>query len=880
MTKPMQTNPHPPNLSHRFFRWYCKPRLLTGIEGDLLELYTERHAKNGKTRADLRFSIDVIRLFRPGIIRSFKRPQSLNNKDMFKSYLKIGWRNLLRNKTYTALNITGLAVGIASCLLIFWIIRFETSFDNFHPNADRIFRVVSATRTPNGMIYGRSNAFPIARALRLDYPQLKQVAKLWQEDGSQVTVMNDKNSSSKKKFKEDDLFFADPAFFHIFNFPLLAGNAETALAAPNSVLISQKTAEKYFGDWHNAVNGYVRLGSTTICKVTGILKNIPDNSDFPLELVFSAQTSRNDTSTDFVSQRGNLNTFVVLPRNTLAGQFDRELERFVKKYTPPEYANQGYILQPLNDIHYNSTFGNYKSTTFTRQLLTTISLIGFFLLIIACVNFINLSSAQAINRAKEVGVRKVMGSRKTQLIAQFLCETLLIALAAVSLAVVVASFALPLLNNLLHITVRPVFDLSGIAFLVAGVVAITLLSGFYPAMILSRFKPITVLKARLTGKMAGSLTMRRVLVVFQYTIAQGLIIATLVVLSQMYFFRNAPMGFDKGAVVNVPLPNDSLSQLKLAALKEELLQQPGISHVSFSIFTPADDSHWGSDFRFDNSVKNSDFPADLKWADADYFSLYNIRFIAGHPYKEADTVTGFVINKLLAAKLGYPDPTTIIGKKISFWDGSPSGPIVGVVEDFHTSTLAKPMRPMVLGSLQSTYQVANIKLQSTDAHQTLAGIEKLWTRTFPNLIYEYQFLDDKIASFYAQDEQVAQLYKAFAVIAIFISCLGLYGLVSFMAVQRTKEVGIRKVLGASVGNILYLFSKEFTLLIGLAFIISAPVAYYLMHQWLLNFAYRITMGPGLFLMTIAMAIAIAWMAVGYQAIKASLAKPVNSLRTE
>jgi len=876
----MTNNPQPPRTFHRFFRWYCKPGLLPGIEGDLMELYTERLAAKGKRSADRQFIIDVIRLFRPGIIRRAKRHEPVNRYGMLRNYIKIGWRNLLRNKTYAALNITGLAVGVAACLLIFWVIRFETSFDKFHPNADRIFRVVAATRTPNGMVYKRSSAFPVARALKLDYPQLEYVARICQSDGSQITVMNDRNTSSQKKFKEDGLFFADPDFFHIFNFPLIAGNPGTALTEPNTVLLSEETADRYFGDWHNAVNGYLKLNNRVVCKVTGILKNIPHNTDFPLQLVFSFQTSLNDTSTDFVSQTGNLNTYLVLPKNASAARFDAELTRFVNKHNPPEYVNQGYILQPLNDIHYNSTFGNYRGTTFTRELLTTISLIGIFLLIIACVNFINLSSAQAINRAKEVGVRKVMGSRKRQLIAQFLCEALIITVAAIGFATLIAALVLPLLNKLLHTSVKANFDLAGIAFLVTGIIAITLLSGTYPAIVLSRFKPITVLKTRMTGRMAGGLTMRRMLVVFQFTIAQGLIIATLVVLNQMDFFRNAPMGFDKEAIVTVPTPGDSLSQSKITALRQELLRQPGIKDVSFSTFTAADDSHWGSDFRFNNSVKNTDFNADLKWADASYFTVYHLIFIAGQPYREADTVTGFVVNRMLAAKLGFSDPAGILGKKIDFWDGSIVARVVGVVEDFHGTTLAKEMRPMVLGSFKSSYQLANIKLESKDAHRTLTAIEKLFSNTFPESVYEYQFLDEKIASFYAQERQVAQLYKAFAAIAIFISCLGLYGLVSFMAVQRTKEVGIRKVLGASVGNILLLFSKEFTVLVSLAFVIAAPIAYYLMHGWLKNFAYRISIDPTVFLMTILLALAIAWIAVGYQALKAAMAKPVTSLRTE
>ena len=585
---------------------------------------------------------------------------------------------------------------------------------------------------------------------------------------------------------------------------------------------------------------------------------------------------------DWVSQTGNLNTFVVLPEKVSAQQFDKELIGFVKKHTPSEYANQGYILQPLSDIHYNSKFGNYRGTTFSRELITTISLISIFLLIIACVNFINLATAQAVNRSKEVGVRKVLGSRKKQLIFQFLSETFIITVIAVFFAIIIARFALPYLNSLLQTSIKLHLDLTSMFFLITGIIAVTILSGFYPAIVLSGFSPIAVLKSKFSNKSVGGLTMRRVLVVFQFAVAQALIIGTLVVVKQMNFFRNTSMGFDKDAIITAEIPGDSISQSKITALKLKLLQQPGIKNVSFSTFSPADNSHWGSDFIFDNSIKSKDFDADadLKWADADYFRTYNIKFIAGRPYDEADSVTGFVVNKMLAKKLGFKNPAGIIGKKIDFWDGTVVATVIGVVEDFHGTTLAKEMKPIVLGSLKNTYQLVNIKLQSKNAKQTLASIENLWNKNFPDYVYGYQFLDDKIASFYTQEDQISQLYKAFAAIAIFISCLGLYGLVSFMAVQRTKEVGIRKVLGASVGHILYLFSKEFTLLIALAFVIAAPAAWYFMNGWLQNFAYKASIGPGIFILTILIAAVIAWVTVAYQAIKAALAKPVNSLRTE
>jgi len=799
---------------------------------------------------------------------------------MLKNYIKTAWQNLRGHKAYVAINTIGLAVGIAACLLIFLLIQYETSFDNFHKNKERIYRVVAATKTKDGMHYSKASAFPVAEALRIDYPQLEHVARIYGRDNQQITVQNDQANTTQKKFKEN-VFFAEPEFFEIFNFPFLAGNPKTALSEINTVVLTQEAAEKYFGDWHAAIGQSIKYNNDRVCRVTGVLKNIPANTDFPLQAVLSFKSSEGeDGATDWVSQDGSLNSFLVLPESISAKQFDNDLKIFVKKHTPAEYANQGYILQPLGDMHYSSRFGIYRGNTFSHALITALSLIGLFLLIIACINFINLATAQAVNRSKEVGIRKVLGSSKKQLIIQFLCETFLITLASVVISIVFAVIALPVLNHLMQIslTIQPGFQL--IAFLSGIIIIVTFLSGFYPAIVLSGFNPITVLKSKFTSKSAGGLSMRRALIVFQFTVAQALIIGTFIVVSQMNYFQNASMGFDKDAIVMVPLPNDSVRLFKADALKTQLLQQAGIKNVSISSFSPMDKASWDGNFKFDNAVKKSDFDPDFKWADADYFKTYNIQFVAGRPYYPADTVNGFVVNELMVRKLGFKNPEDIIGKKITIFDGTMVAPVVGVVKDFNGNSLKKEMKPVVLGSWKLVYRLINIKLQPQHAKQTLATIERLWNNTYPDFMYEYQFLDDKIASFYKQENQLSQLYKIFAGIAIFISCLGLYGFVSFMAAQRTKEVGIRKVLGASVISIVYLFSNEFTMLIGVAFLIATPLAYFFMLHWLQNFAYRIDMGVGIFLLTIFISEMIAWLTVAHRAIKAAVANPVTSLRSE
>jgi len=799
---------------------------------------------------------------------------------MLKNYFKTAFRNLRRNKGYTFINITGLAIGIAACVLIFLVIQYETNFDTFHNNKDRIYRVGTSFHGPDGVRYTRGICFPAGKQLALDYPQIEKVASIFGQQGDQVTVMDETGRPTTKKFTEQGLFFAEPAFFDIFNFPFIAGDPKTALAEPKTVVITQATAEKYFGDWHKAIGRTIKYKANTICRVTGVLKNMPVNTDFPISVAISFKTTEYDSSQDWVSTRSDLNTYVVLPPNMTQAQFNNNLITLTKKHKPAEYAENVFVSQALSDIHYNKDFGNYSGHTFSKELITALSLIGLFLLIIACINFINLATAQAVNRAKEVGVRKVLGSRKKDLIFQFLSETFIITLSSVLLALVIAVSVLPLLNTLLETSVTMQLTATIILFLAGIIVLVTVLSGFYPAIVLSGFNPITALKSKLTAKSVGGLSLRRGLVVVQFVIAQALIMGTIIIVSQMNYFKNTSMGFNKDAVIYVTMPSDSISITKQQTLKTQLLKTPGIQNVSYSTFTIADNGHWNSDFTFDNRPKKTDFGADFKWADADVFKTFDMQIVAGRPYMHTDTVRELVVNETMVKRLGLKNPQDIINKKLNFWDGSILAPVVGVVKDFNGGSLAGAIQPTVMGSWNQVYGTVAIKLHPQQIKQTLAYVEKTWATLYPDYVYQYEFLDAKIAGFYKQEDQLSQLYKIFAGIAIFISCLGLYGLISFMAVQRTKEVGIRKVLGASVGNIVYIFSKEFTLLICIAFLIAAPLSYYFMHKWLTNFIFRITIGAGVFVITILASVIIAWATVGYRAVRAALANPVKSLRSE
>ena len=801
---------------------------------------------------------------------------------MFKSYFNLAYRNLRRNGSYTVINILGLAVGVAVCLLIFLVVHFELSFDTFHKKEKQIYRVLTQFEGPEGTSLNAGVPFPLPIALRNDYPQLEKVSAILSANNAIIAITDQKEQAGEaKKFKEETgIFFLDGEFFEIFDFPYLAGDPATALDKPNTAVITKETAERYFGDWQNAIGKTFLYNNSELIQVTGIIKDVPVNTDFQIKVAISFLTSSRSRSTDWRSVSSNMGTYVLLPENMSPATFDKLLLQFVAKYKKGENPAK-HILNPISEVHYQD-IGNFLGRNISKQLIQSLSLIAIFLLLIACVNFINLSTAQAVNRSKEVGVRKVLGSNRMQLTMQFMAETTMITMASVVVAILIALLALPLIRDILELPLERagLFTPDTLVFLLVVTAAVSLLSGFYPAIIISGYNPIEALKNKIRVKNTKGISLRRGLVVGQFVIAQVLIIGTLIVLNQMNYFMHASLGFEKEAIVNVAIPRDSASRAKIDYLRTQIAQVKGVQNSSFSFASPSDEGNWYSDFTFNHAPKSTEFASNLKWADANYFKTYNLPLVAGRVYKEADTVSEFIVNETLLKKLGITEPQQALGKQIDFWNGDMKGEIVGVVKDFHALSFREEMQPIVMGTLKSTYATVGIKFQQQHMKTALAEIEKIWKKTYPEYVYEFEFLDERIASFYVQERQLLDLYKIFATIAIFISCLGLYGLAAFMSVQRTKEVGIRKVLGASINNILVLFSKEFVLLVTIAFAVAAPIAWYLMHLWLNDFQYRIPMDWWIFALAGLMAITVALCTISFQAVRSALSNPVKSLRTE
>ena len=735
---------------------------------------------------------------------------------MFRNYLTIAWRNISRNKAYAAINILGLAVGIAACLLLFIVVKYELGYDKFQPNYHRIYHIAGKIKSADGEFYNEGIPFPAYDALRTQFPDITSGALFANYDG-QVTVLdkdNPNNSTNKKFLEETGLFFSDANFFSVFQYKWLAGDA-SVLNAPNIAVIEKKWAEKYFGDWQSAMGRLIMFDNTATMKIAGVIE-VPSNTDFPIGIAGSYETMKKYPNTYGYNDRwGNVTSsfqaFMLLPEKVDLNTINKRLIAFSNEHynTNRKDIYKTYqFLQPLSDIHFNKEIGNFGDHISSRTTLWTLSLIGIFIILMACINFINLSTAQAVGRSKEVGIRKVLGSNKAQLFRQLLGETFIVVTLAVILASIIAVICLPYIKHIASIQERLyLFNTSTVLFVVLIMIVVTLLAGTYPSLVLSGFKPALALKNKITSASIGGISLRRGLVILQFAISQVLITGTIIAISQMNYVHHADLGFNKDAVLVLNSNVDSSVNMRQPAFKQALLAINGVRSVSFSSDVPSSESNSAGNFAYDHKP-DENYEVYRKLADEDYFKTYGLEIIAGRPYTKSDTLREVVVNETLLKKLGVKDPKDVIGHEIRF--GGAWRPIVGVVKDFKTNSLREGIKPLAMGERNVRYTYTGIKLNTAQLNTATKKIEQVWNEFFPEYVYTPTFMDERVNKFYTQENQLALLYKIFAGIAIFISCLGLYGLISFMAAQRTKEVGIRKVLGASVANIIYFFTCMLT----------------------------------------------------------------------
>ena len=810
---------------------------------------------------------------------------------MLLNNLKIAYRNLARHRGFTLLNTLGLSVGVAAALLLFMVVRYELSFDTFHTNYDRIYRVVRQQVYPDGsgeMTPG--NPLPVAAALKTDIPQFEKVVSVFGTLDPQVTVLGsdpDSRDVSTKFIEQDEGLMVDPEFFQLFEYQWLVGTPEV-LAQPHVVVLSRKFAEKYFKDYQQAVGKYLRINNTTTMKVGGVLADAPSNTDFPLNLVLSYASKRAKPELfgfgDFEnwgSTSSSDQIFVLLPDQYSVASANALLEKFSRKHYDSRKENdkKTHSLNPLSEVHHNAELDNYKDRTVPRERIRNTAVVGILILLMACINFINIYSALATKRAKEVGVRKVLGSQKSQLVAQFLTETFLVVLASVAVGFALAYSAIPLLEKMFDLPTDPSLYITpelGL-WLLGGLLALTLLAGMYPALVLSSFSPLEVFRRKVSRGWMGGLTLRQSLIVFQFAAALVLVIGTVINLRQMEYISQLDLGFVKEGVYTLNM--DTEYQSRNEALRNELLQIPEVRAVTYASDQPSSSNDWQSNFSFTNMSEDEDFQISMKMADGDYFKTYGIEFVAGTPYAVGDTNTKLVVNERLLKKLGIKDPASVIGHKLRMGNWEPA-PIVGVIRDFHTHSAKEETDPILITHQPKFYWSGAVKLHSQNLPATIEKVKAAYEKIFPEVPFAGKFYEESIENYYQAERQTGLLYRTFAGLTIFIACLGLFGLASFMAEQRTKEIGVRKVLGASVASITALLSKDFLKLVGIAIIIASPVAYHLMKSWMEGFQYRIGIEWWVFVLAAVLALAVAFLTVSFQAVKAALMNPVKSLRNE
>ena len=700
-----------------------------------------------------------------------------------------------------------------------------------------------------------------------------------------------KGSPDEKIFLQKEICAVEPALFNMIDVAWLEGNA-SGLEDPNKAVIAKSVADRWFGDWRHAMGKTVIMGSAHLpMTITGVFRDLPGNTEIPLELVMSYATVRQQFP-DFFTYADRWHypakhseLYVMLKSGVEQRQAESALTGIVSKYYNEQQASYKTTsrlgLQPLPAMHLDQRFETFKGDALSKKVLWSLGTIGVFLLLVACINFINLSTAQSVNRSKEVGVRKVLGSNRWQLLRQFLLETTVITLAAMVLGCGLAELALPWLQQVMGkpVTADWFHSPTLLIFLLSTGVLVVLLAGFYPAVVLSGFNVIAAIKNRISAQATGGLSLRRTLVVVQFVIAQLLITGTIVVLTQMQYFRTRPMGFDQNAVALLELPGNAAYVPRQPYLKKLLLEVPGVEAAALSNEGPAGGGWWREqNIYFDGSPVAQDFKVSMQVAEPDFVNTLHIPLVAGAlPDTNRNEV---LINETLVKQLGLRSPREAVGKSIALGSDSNAFHVTGVVRDYHYQSLREAIGPVVIEPQSGGYNYLVLRIRPENMKATIARVQKSFASVYPDYLFDCQWLDERVAHFYDTEETTASLVKVFAGLAILISCIGLYGLVAFLAVQKMKEVGIRKVLGASVGSIVYLFSREFTLLTGLAFLISAPIGYAVMHHWLNGFYYHTGLGWGVFALTLLLSLGIAWGTVGYKALRAAMVNPVRSLRSE
>lgn len=804
---------------------------------------------------------------------------------MIRNYIKVALRHLLRNKGITVINISGLAIGMACCILIVLFVKYELSYNSFHKNSSSIYRVNSVIKGKEGYVGEMSvSQFGTAPNLKLELSRIKESVRFYELNEQIVSAHNE-------EFRQQGAVFADAAFFSMFSFPLLRGNPATVLNEPYTVVLTESTAKKFFGN-EDPIGKVIRLQDDYDCRVTGVAQNAPSNSDLEFGMVISFATFVQNAAKEgrkpeeswfgFSSNQ----TFVQLTPGVTPAAINGDLKAFADRHVSKvakAFGNEfWYRLQPLGGIHLYPD-GDMKGRSENLSRLYIYGCIGFFIILIACINFMNLVTARGSERAIEVGLRKVMGAERRALIVQFLVESMIISLLAFVLSIVLAAIILPGFN---FVTDKTMILFSSANLLMFAVLLLTalvvgLMAGSYPALYLSGFLPVRILKGHLGSSGHRSL-FRKTLVVSQFTIAIALIIATVVIWSQLRYMQQKDLGYNKHGLVNFYL-NTAKQMPQRDAFKTEVLRLPFVKQASYTNMPLGGRSVNNNPVAKEGARSDESIGAIVIDADFGYFTNIGAKFLMGRDFSEkfpADSIDAFVINKSAVEKLQLREP--VIGSRIE-WRGENiprKGQVIGVVEDFNMQNLRLPIEPMISMIRKGRAGMLAVRLEDGDRQKQLAQVEEVWNKLMPAFPFNYRFVENELGNEYLVEQRSGSLFGAYAGLAVIIACLGLFGLAMLVARQRTKEIGIRKVLGASVGSITALLSKDFLQLVAISILISSPLAWYGMNKWLEEFPFRTSFPLWSFAAAGLLALLIAFVTISFQSVRAALLNPVRSLRSE
>ena len=793
---------------------------------------------------------------------------------MIRNYFKIAFRNLWKHRVFSFINIMGLTVGMTAFFLIFLYVQFELSYDSFNNKADRIYRVVSDIKTPTEVIHASGPSWAVPPFAKEEFPEIESFVRV---SGASLLVRK-----GDIKFQEDNSLFADSAFFHVFDYKLIKGNPQTALKDQFSIVFTESAAKKYFGKTDPLGQTLLLTGDVFPSKVTGVMKDMPENSQIKADMLVSMTTITQKFNQNIDSQWGNYGAraYFLLKPGTNAKALEKKFPAFLERRNGTEMKEQQMyptlFLERLRDVYLRSTRDGSKTGNINNVYI--FSIIAAFILLIACINFVNLTTARSAERAKEVGIRKVVGAGRSQLARQFTGESILLCLIAFILSVIISALLLPLFNNLAgKVISNGIFahpEYIGLLFLTA--ITIGILAGFYPALVLSSFQPVSVLKGRFATGTRG-IFLRKGLVVAQFTISTALIISTIVVYTQMKYMRNKDLGFNKDQELVVDTHGDPAKN----SLRQVVATLPNVISTSLTGSVPGGGNPGAysqvENIKGDMQIAN----LDLYFVDFDYIPQFKMKMVAGRAFSndfKTDSTEAMVLNEAAIKMFGYTSPKQAIGKKFDQWGRK--GRIIGVVKDFHFRSLQSDIKPLSMRIEPDGWSFLCVKVNASKIPETISAIENKWKSLVPNRPFSYFFLDEFFDKQYRTEDRFEKLFFNFAILAIFISCLGLLGLASYSTLQRTKEIGIRKVMGASVTGIVNLLSKDFLKLVIISFVVAAPVSWYFMHRWLEGFAYRTSISWWMFALAGILAIIIAILTISFQAIKAAMANPVKSLRTE